>query len=123
MFELHRSWSHVLFVAKFCTEVLTRIAGVETELNQVKRLQMQKPHDEFCSLLALAEQTPTSGPGTDRLLALKASLKWIIAINEHLQKRFLQVVVAENKTRAVEFARFCLRSLEETAAWVESNFS
>jgi hypothetical protein len=46
----------------------------------------------------------------------------MIIANESLEQRFTQVI-AENESDAIKFAGLGLRSLDETAAWIETNFS
>jgi hypothetical protein len=52
---------------------------------------------------------------------LAAILERVLVANESLEQRFAQVI-SENEADAIKFAGLGLRSLEETAAWVESDF-
>jgi hypothetical protein len=59
---------------------------------------------------------------SQKMLEMEASLKVLTEANARLEQRFLQVI-ADNEADAVKFAGLGLRSLEETAAWVENHFS
>jgi hypothetical protein len=119
------------FTRAFSKSLLTRVAGLEEETKRIRKMVEQsenqnQPVDEFDSLLAEAgAQGRTNHRATDvglsRIEKLEATVERVLAANESLEQRFAQVI-SENEADAIKFAGLGLRSLEETAAWVESHF-
>jgi hypothetical protein len=123
------------FTKAFSKSVLNRLGGVEVKVMQLqKHLRGTIPStqvEDFGSLLAQANAnqpvaTMTSKEvrvvDTQRLLELEASLATLTEANLRLEQRFAEVI-ADNESDAIKFAGLGLRSVEETAAWVETNFS
>jgi hypothetical protein len=119
------------FTRSFAKSLLTRVVGLEEETKRLRSIKTEtkpdKSGDEFDSLLAEAglrgrsNLQDRSEPRAPRLLELEATLARVLEANESLERRFAQVI-AENEADVVKFAGLGLRSLEETAAWVENHF-
>jgi hypothetical protein len=92
-----------LFTRSFAKSLLTKVVGLEEETRLLKKrglgVKAEPSVDEFDSLLA------------------EAGFRSRSLLEQHA------LVVAENESEDIKFAGLGLRLLEETAGWVETNFS
>jgi hypothetical protein len=124
------------YTKEFSKRVLVRIVSIEEDVKKLNKAIHAKPaaavSGNFASFLSAASTPPpvaaVMSPQTiqandsQKMLWMEASLKALTEANAKLEQRFSQVV-ADNEADAVKFAGLGLRSLEETAAWVENHFS
>jgi hypothetical protein len=123
------------YTKEFSRRALARIVSIEEDVKKLHKAIHANPAaavpGNFASFLSAANAPPPvavmssqtiQANDSQKMLWMEASLKVLTEANAKLEQRFSQVV-ADNEADAVKFAGLGLRSLEETAAWVESHFS
>jgi hypothetical protein len=122
------------FSRLFAKSMLQRVSAAETEIKRLL-LQVRSPPatatlgDELDDLLAAAGGSSRRAPPAPlstvtqegRITDLEDKLDKVLASNEDLERRLARIL-AESEVDAIKFAGLGLRSVDEVAAWVATNF-